>query len=164
MKNKKIIILVVILIAIIAVAVGVVYFLNGDSKKENANTLVNNEEIPEPQLENEVEEFVEVLDNGIKVNKSTKLAETKIVKGIEISNINFYMSNGQTYLTADVTNKSTKDIDVTEIEIILYDKENNKIATMGGVINPLKVGEKTKLQSSTTLDFANAYDFKVVII
>lgn len=164
MKNKKIIVLAILLVIIIAVVVGIVYFLGKDEEKENVNTLANNEEITEPQPENIVEEYVEELDNGIKVNKSTKLKEPKTVNGLEISNIEFYMSNGQTYLTADVTNKSSKDIDVTEIEIILYDDEGNEIITMGGVINPIKVGETTNLQASTTLDFANAYDFKVVIL
>ena len=35
---------------------------------------------------------------------------------------------------------------------------------MLGILNPTKNGETTKFRTSTTLDFSNAYDFKIEIL
>ena len=43
----------------------------------------------------------------------------------------------------------------------MYRKE---IVKLGGIISPLQLGEKTQFNMSTTLDYANSYDFKIVIL
>ena len=110
-----------------------------------------------------VEEFVQVLEDGTKLNTSTKLSETKIVDGLKIENIQLTMQNGQSVLLADVENDTEKDIDIMLIDIILLDKNENELTTIVGIVGNLKVGEKQQLNSSVTSDYANAYDFKVVI-
>ena len=64
---------------------------------------------------------------------------------------------------ADVENDTGKDIDVMLLDIILLDKNGNELTTIGGIIGELKDGEKQLLDSSVASDYANAYDFKVVI-
>lgn len=154
MKNKVIIIVIAILLIIVGV---VCYFITNNEQKNKEN---NNEELP-PMQNVLVEEFVEVQENGIKNNTSKKLKETKTYKGLEIKDIEYYMSNGQTYLKANVINNSGKDVETTVVEIIVYDKDGSELVRMGGVINEVKNGETTKLSCATTLDFANAYDFKI---
>lgn len=158
--KKKIVPIIVVSILIIGVIVGVIYFITNNDKKEGENT---NQEVEANVLNEEVEEFVKVLDDGKKVNTSSKLNETKYVDGFEIGNIELSTVAGQTTLYADVKNNTGKDADVKVLEITLYDENDEVIVTMGGVITDAKAGETVKLEASTTLDFANAYDFKVEI-
>ena len=117
---------------------------NGESKKEN------------------VEEFVQVLEDGTKLNTSSKLKEIKMLGKLQIGNIQLTNKNGQSVLLADVTNAGSTEIKVTLIDIELYDEDGRKIATIPGIISPLKAGEKTQLNTSVQQDYANAYDFKIV--
>ena len=104
--KKKLIILVILLIILVTAIVATIIITN-----KIDNNSQNNEVVSTPPKENViVEEYVKVLDNGIKQNISNKLKETKVINGLEFSNIDFYMSNGQTVLQADLTNKSGKDI------------------------------------------------------
>ena len=66
-------------------------------------------------------------------------------------------------LLADVTNTSSKATDVTLVDVVLLDKNGKEIVTVGGIIKALKPGEKTQFNTSMTLDYANTYDFKIVI-
>ena len=71
--------------------------------------------------------------------------------------------NGQSVLLADVTNNSGKATNLTIVDVVLLDKNGQEIITVGGIISPLQAGEKTQFNTSMTLDYANAYDFKIVI-
>mgnify|MGYP004500960195 FL=1 len=145
--------LLILIIVAIAIIVTLVIILNVRGKKSN-----NDAE------ENEVvEEFVQVLEDGTKLNISTKLSETKIVDGLKIGNIQLTMQNGQSVLLADAENDTGKDIDIMLLDIILLDKNGNELTTIAGIIGNLKAGEKQQLNSSVTSDYANAYDFRVVI-
>ena len=143
------------ILILITIVVFVIFIIvkNNKDHTENTNDIVQ---------ENK-EEYVQVLEDGTKLNTSTKLNETKIVDGLEIGNIQLSTTNGETTLLADVKNNTKKDINIIAIDIILYNKEGEEIVKFPGVIGNLKVGGTVKLESSTTLDFANAYDFKVVI-
>ena len=152
-KKEKRMILFLIVVGVIVVSV---IFFATRPKEEN----VPSEQASENKV---VEEFVQVLEDGSKLNTSTKLNETKNVNGLEIGNIQLSMVGGETTLFANVKNNTGADIGVTEIDITLYDKNGGEIVTIGGVIGDVKAGESVKLEASTTLDFANAYDFKVVI-
>ena len=124
----------------------------------------NRKEIHNEVEENKVvEEFVQVLKDGTKLNTSSKLSETKIIDGLKIGNIQLTMQNGQSVLLADAENNTGKDIDIMLLDIILLDKNGNELTTITGIIGNLKAGEKQQLNSSVTSDYANAYDFKVVI-
>lgn len=128
----------------------------------------NNEENDSIQVKNQIvqenkEEHVQLLDDGTKVIKSTKLNERKTIDGLEIGNIQMTTTKGETTLLAEVKNNTKKDINIMAIDIILLDKEGKEIVKFPGVIGNLKVDETARIESSTTLDFSNAYDFKIVI-
>ena len=154
-KKEKQMIAVLVVISIIIIAI--IYFVtrSGKANNENNNQLGDTNKV--------VEEYVQVLEDGTKLNTSTKLNETKDVNGLSIGNIQLTMNGGETTLLADVTNNTGKDLGITAIDIILLDKEGKDIVTIGGMIGNVKNGESVKLQAGTTLDFANAYDFKVVV-
>ena len=83
MKQKSIIVIIAIaVIAVIAVAVAVALSSSNTTK----------------------EEYVEVLDDGTKVNTSEKLSETKTYNGLEFTNIKFTNASSATNLSADVKN------------------------------------------------------------
>lgn len=151
-KNEKRLIL--ILIAILAIVLIIGLFIKKNKNEEN-----------EVQNQNTVtdEKFVQVLEDGTKLNKSSKFNETKNIDGIEISNIQFTYKDGQTVLLADVTNNSGKAIDMTLLNIKLLDEQENEIITIGGIISPMQVGETTQLNAGMTMDYANAYDFEITL-
>ena len=158
MKNnekKGLIILAVVAIVII----GVIFLITRPKTESNTNT--NAGSITEENKT--VEEFVQNLDDGTKINTSTKLNETKTVNGLKIGNIQLTNKNNQSILLADVENTSGKDTPVMLIDIILIDKNGNELGKVNGIIGDLKAGAKTQLNTSTMIDYANAYDFKIVV-
>ena len=151
-KNEKKMIFILLVILVIAIVI----FAVSKNKKGNKDesTVAEN---------NVVEEFVQVLDDGTKLNTSTKLNQAKDVNGLKFENIQFTEQNGQSVLLADVTNNTGKATDFTLVDVILLDKNGKEIVTLGGIISPLQPGAKTQFNTSMTLDYANAYDFKIVI-
>ena len=152
-KKEKRGLLILILVAI-AIITTLAIITNRKEKEVNSDSTEENKV---------VEEFVQVLEDGTKLNTSTKLSETKTVDGLKIGNIQLTMQNGQSVLLADAENDTGKDIDIMLLDIILLDKNGNELTTIAGIIGNLKAGEKQQLNSSVTSDYANAYDFKVVI-
>ena len=95
-----------IFILLVILVIAIVIFAVSKNKKgnENENTQVENKP---------VEEFVQVLDDGTKLNTSTKLNQAKDVNGLKFENIQFTEQNGQSVLLADVTNNTGKATDFT---------------------------------------------------
>lgn len=148
-KNEKrmiLILLIILAIVIIAVVVG-----KNKGNKENTE-------------ENQVkEEFVQVQEDGTKVNISSKLAETKTVGAYKIGNIQLTTKDNQSILLADVENVSSSATEMKMIEITLLDKEGNTLEKVPGVVKQLQPGETAQLNAGITEDYANSYDFKVEI-
>ena len=154
MKEKEKRGLIILILVAIAIITTLAIITNRKGKE------VNSDSTEEDKV---VEEFVQVLEDGTKLNTSTKLSETKTVDGLKIGNIQLTMQNGQSVLLADAENDTGKDIDIMLLDIILLDKNGNELTTIAGIIGNLKAGEKQQLNSSVTSDYANAYDFRVVI-
>lgn len=154
MKEKEKRGLIILILVAIAIITTLAIITNRKGKE------VNSDSTEEDKV---VEEFVQVLEDGTKLNTSTKLSETKTVDGLKIGNIQLTMQNGQSVLLADAENDTGKDIDIMLLDIILLDKNGNELTTIAGIVGDLKAGEKQQLNSSVTSDYANAYDFRVVI-
>ena len=150
-RNKRLLIAGIIILIIIVIVL-VVYLqknknLENEGNGENTNSTT--------------ESYVEEIEDGIKINKSTKLNEAKEVDGLTIANIQLTTEGGMTTLLADVTNNSGVATQVKPIEITLVREDGTEIAKVTGVINALGVGETTQLNISTTSDYVDAYDFIV---
>ena len=154
MKEKEKRGLLILILVAIAIITTLAIITNRKGKEVNSDATEENKV---------VEEFVQVLEDGTKLNTSTKLSETKTVDGLKIGNIQLTMQNGQSVLLADAENDTGKDIDIMLLDIILLDKNGNELTTIAGIMGNLKAGEKQQLNSSVTSDYANAYDFRVVI-
>ncbi len=150
-SNEKKGLIILILVAIIIIAI--IFFVTR-GKKENKNTNNTTNNVP-------AEEFVQVLEDGTKLNTSTKLNQMKKFNGLEFGNIQFTNKDGQSVLLADVKNTSGKSTELQLVDIILIDKDGKEIVKVSGIIAPLQDGESTQFNTSTTLDYSNAYDFEI---
>ena len=148
-KNEKRMILILLIILAIVIIVVVV----GKNKGNKENTEKN-------QVK---EEFVQVQEDGTKVNISSKLAETKTVGAYKIGNIQLTTKDNQSILLADVENVSSSATEMKMIEITLLDKEGNTLETVPGVVKQLQPGKTAQLNAGITDDYANSYDFKVEV-
>ena len=146
-EKKMIIILIIVSVLIIG---GIILLTRNRGENENP---VEENNLPE-------EEFVNVLDDGTKLNTSEKLHDTKVVDGLEISDLQLTERKNETLLLGTVKN-TTSTVQTATLKITLIDKEGKEIKTLTAYVEGVKPGESTELIVSTTLDYANAYDFRV---
>lgn len=145
-NNEKKFILILIVISILIIAMVAVITNNKNKKEENTN----NEE-----------KYVDVLQDGTKLNKSSKLQETKTIDGMEVSDFQLTSNGNVTVLLGTITNKSNEVKGDYPVSIKILDEKGNEIITVGGYIGELQPGKSTQLNCSATFDYANAYDFEI---
>jgi hypothetical protein len=116
-------------------------------------------DVTEP--EQVTEEFIEVQEDGTKLNISDKLKEEKELDGLKFGNIQLSEKDGQLYLLSTVRNTTSQDVEAFFVNITLYDKDGNDMVTILGLVPPVKAGDTAELKAGITEDYANAYDFKV---
>mgnify|MGYP004531869437 CR=1 FL=1 len=75
----------------------------------------------------EKEEFVEVLENGTKLNTSSELKKVKQVGAYKFENMQLTEQKGQTILLADVTNTSSSATKLQLLNVTLLDKDGKEI-------------------------------------
>ena len=157
MKAKELMIVLFIIIVLLIVIIVAVNVNKNKGNEENTQT---------PAIgvveENKVEEFVEVQEDGSKVNTSEELKKTKTIDGLEISNIRLVENNNVSQIVADIKNPTNKTLGDFPVDIIVKDKEGKEITTIGAYIDKVNPGETVELNASATSDFANAYDFEIV--
>ena len=156
-KKEKRMILILLVILIIAIVIFVV------SKNVNKGNNVNENGSTTQQENTEPEEFVQVQEDGTKLNTSTELKKEKQVGNYKFENMQLTTQDNQTVLLADVTNTGSNKTDIQLVDVTLLDKDGNEIITIGGIISQLEPGEKTQFNTSMTLDYANTYDFKITL-
>lgn len=156
-KKEKRMILILLVILIIAIVIFVV------SKNVNKGNNVNENGSTTQQENTEPEEFVQVQEDGTKLNTSTELNKEKQVGNYKFENMQLTTQDNQTVLLADVTNTGSNKTDIQLVDVTLLDKDGNEIITVGGIISQLEPGEKTQFNTSMTLDYANTYDFKITL-
>lgn len=145
-KNEKRMILILLVVLVIAI----ILFVTSKNKSEN--------KVEENKV---VEEFVQVLDDGTKLNVSSKLNQMKKFEGLEFGNIQLTNSNNQSVLLADVKNTSSTATKMMLVNVTLYDKNGNELGTVGGIIPSIQPGESKQFNTSMQIDYANAYDFTI---
>ena len=110
MNKKTIIITLLIILALI-----IFIAIKKDKKQNNQEITENNQEI-----------LVQTLEDGTKLNTSTKLLEIKKVENLEISNSQLTNKEGKTILLADVKNVGSTTIQMIQLEITLVDSNQKK--------------------------------------
>lgn len=148
--DKKTIILFIVLIAIL---IGVVLLLPKSKSNEEG-------EIKSVTTNETIEEYVDVLGDGTKLNNSEELGKTKTFQGLTIKNIQLTNKDNKTELIANIENPTTSDKQAMLIDIVLKDKDGKEITTLGGRISPIKAGQTVQFSTSAMIDYANIYDFE----
>lgn len=147
-KKEKILIILLLGIVLIMAILAIV-----KNQKESQKNIVEGI--------NEEEEFTRILEDGTKLNVSTKLNETKMVDKLKIYNIQLTSKNDQTVFLADI--ESSEDKEITLVDIVLLNKNGSELTTITGLIGKTKAGGVQQLNCVVTSDYANAYDFKVIV-
>ena len=147
MNKKTIIITLLIILALI-----IFIAIKKDKKQNNQEITENNQEI-----------LVQTLEDGTKLNTSTKLLETKKVENLEISNSQLTNKEGKTILLADVKNVGSTTIQMIQLEITLVDSNQKKIEKLDGLLGTIKPGETVQLNIEATEDYSDIYDYIVNI-
>ena len=148
-KNEKRMIGILLIITVIVIIAAIV--IGSNKKKEQTDE----------NKQNEVEEFVNVLEDGTRLNKSDKLHETKTFDGMEITNFQLTEKDNVSLLLGTVTNTSSETKGGYPVQIIVVDKQGNEIITVDAFLGELKPGASSQLSTSATFDYANAYDFSI---
>ena len=149
MKKSEIKMIVIILIVGLIV-IGVMLATRGTNKK--------GEETTETE-----ESYTEVLEDGTRINTSDKAKKTKTVEGLEISNLQITEKDNVTVMLGTITNKGKETKEDITLKIKILDRNGKEITTVENYIGKLEVGKSTQLNTSTTYDYADMYDYEVTI-
>lgn len=149
-KNNKKIIIILVIAMILIIAVVAIYLINKRSSLGEKES-----------VQNEVQSYVQEIEDGIKVNTSTAMNTSKTLGDLLITNIQLSNRSGMTSFLADVKNNGTEATPVKTIQITLLSYDGEELAKLTGVINSLKPGETTELNIATTSNYITAYDFKI---
>ncbi len=147
-EKKAIAVLVAITIIVIIVAI-----VRGSGNKEEVKQ--------EKKAEVSEEEFVQLLNDGTRLNTSEELKKTKTIDGMEITNIQLTEKGNQTLLLGKIKNTTDTIKGGFIANVTILDEKGNKIITIEAAINEIKPGESQQFSTSATFDYANAYDFKI---
>lgn len=153
-KRKNIILFIIILVIIISIITISIIIMN----TKNSTSVDNNSHIKDT---NNTEEWVITEEDGKKVNKSKEINNTKKFEGLTLKTQQFVSKNSKTEMIIQVNNETEKDTELQPVVITLLDKEGKEIVKLNGIINPTKAGETTNLHISSSLDYADAYDYKI---
>ena len=92
------------------------------------------------------EEISVAEEPGIVANTSEEVVKEETYEGLQFSNISLITENGYTTFTADVTNTTETDSTISDVDIILQDKDGNEVITLRG-----NIGEPLKSNGTRTI-------------
>ena len=99
------------------------------------------------------EEISVAEEPGIVANTSEDVVKEETYEGLQFSNISLITENGYTTFTADVTNTSDTDSTISDVDILLQNKDGNEVITLRGNIGePLKPNETRTITAVTKGD------------
>lgn len=145
MKNKKIVLILLTILIIIALII-MVSIKNKDNNKETIDNSIY---------------WVTTDEKGKKTNNSEKMEELKTFEGLTLKKEELVSYDSKTEMLINVNNTTQTDIQLIPIVITLLDKEGTELVKLKGIINPTKVGESTKIYMVSSLDYTDAYDYKI---
>lgn len=135
LKRNKIPLL-IFLVVIIALIVGLVISFNIGDKSDG---ITKNEE------------------EGMTANTSEGIIAETTYQNLKFTNISLISEDGYSTFSADVTNTAESDSTISDVNIVLKDKDGNEVITLRGNIGePLKTNETRTITAVTKGKFANA--------
>lgn len=156
-ENEKRGILILIILSIVVVVVLVMIF-----RPHKNNEIANGGTANQGQTNNGQGEYVKTNAEGEKVNTSEKINSTKEVGEYTLSNVSLKETNGETVMSARITNKSGRDQGGFFGNIVLVDKSNKEIGKIPVKVSDMKAGETREIGATITESYAeNAYDYRL---
>ena len=156
-KEKKVIFSIVGILVIILLIVILVKTL-GKEKEVNGNTAIPQTNTIQNQND---EKYTSVLDDGTKINDSQEFNKAKKYKDMQISDIQFTTTGGNSVLLANVKNTGSTTHEPEIVIITVLGDNNEVITTLEAVIPKIEPGQSKQLNTIVTADFVNAKDFKI---
>lgn len=151
-KNKKLTFICLFLIILIVIIMIIVKINKKNKVSDNNST-------------NSSEKFVTISESGTKTNISSKIQETKIVEGLEFSNLKITMKNNQTFITGKVSNPTKNSIKGFYFKITALNENGETISETEGLLDSIiSAGSSINLETITSKDFANCYDIQITKI
>lgn len=125
--------LIILLVVIIALVIGLIISFNFDKVR-----------------------LVKKDDQKIIANTSADIIKEEVYENLKFTNISLITENGYSTFSADVTNISQTNSDISDVYIILQDKKGNEIITLRGNIGePLKPNETRTITAVTKGELIN---------
>ncbi len=155
-KNKNLIILIILIIMAVAIVGVLVWGLSDKGSNLPFESSIDEESMLTGN------KYVKESIDGLKINTSDKIKETKNLNGIQI-NINQLSSlNNYTTILGTIKNTTEQTIEEANIILTVYDDKGNELAkkNIGKAISTLEAGQEMELNISIIEDYANAYDLK----
>lgn len=146
MKNNKWIFLVVIAILVILVLFIV--------KNTNKKGIENNEIVVQ-------ETKVQTMQDGTKLNTSSKLDEVKKVGNLEITNAQLTSKDNKTTFLANVKNIGNQKLTMIDVEVILLDEQGKTVKVFNGLLGTIAPNATIQLNIETLGSYENIYDYKI---
>ena len=149
--------LIVIGVAVL-ITVGIFLITRGRGAKETGG---ETETGVSQRQEEKKEEFVDVLSDGTKLNKSETLKKAKTYDGMEMKDFQLTENGNTTLLLGTITNNTQEEKGGYLVDLVMIDKEGKELERAALYIKKLQPGESTQLSSYVQGDIANAYDFNI---
>ena len=159
LSPKKIIIGILVLLFIILVIVWVINLFHKPKSKPAVNSTTGGNVVVDQSSK---EEYVSILSDGTRQNKSTKIKEAKRLEVLEISNMNITTKDNLSTVIANVKNTSNETVGEFLVNLKFVDKEGKEIISIDAYVNRLGAGEEGQITTQATADFANSYDYEII--
>ena len=88
--------------------------------------------------------------SGMVANTNKDVIKEEVYENLKFTNISLITEDGYSTFTADVTNTGNEDSNISDVNIVLKDKNGNSVITLRGNIgDTLKAGEARTITAST---------------
>lgn len=164
-KVKIPIVFLIIVLIIIGIFVGKKLISNrgnetqNQTEKDNLSLILGNEQYA-GQFDANNMENAKIIE-GSKVNTSSNLLKEREVSGLKLTDIELKAQDGISNFKATVINDKDTDFEGGVGTITFVDKDGNRIEELQVNIPKIKAGNKSNINTGTTSDITNAYDFKI---
>ena len=160
MKNKKILIILITLLVVIGIILGI-YFLTQNNKTPTPeNTTITN--TPKESQITQVETYIGKLNDGTLINTNAKMNAPSTLGDLALSNIRLTLKNGITTFKATVVNNGSNATNLKNVELKLFNDNNEELVKATGLIDSLQPGESKDLTISITSDYIHASGYSLV--
>lgn len=160
MKNKKVLIILLTVVLVIGIILGI-YFLTQNKKEttpEN-NTITNT---PKEAQITQVENYIGKLNDGTLINTNAKMNAPSTLGDLALSNIRLTLKNGITTFKATVVNNGSSATSLKNLELKLFNENNEEMVKATGLLDSLQPGESKDLTISITSDYIHACGYSLV--